>query len=57
LYTLKTYWLCFLIVVIVSIIGLVIFSIASKRVGGRTTYKSLTGNFWDRVQGNRAKKL
>lgn len=57
LYNLKTYWVCFLIVVVASIIGLVIFGITTERVRGRTTYKSLTRTFWKRVQRGKTKRL
>lgn len=57
LYNLKTSWVCFLIVVVASIIGLVIFGITTERVRGRTTYKSLTRTFWERVQRGKTKRL
>lgn len=42
LYSLTTYWACFGVVVAVSVLGLVVFDIVTARVGGKTTYKSLT---------------
>lgn len=56
LYNLKTYWVCFLVVVVTSIIGLVTFSVATDRVGGRTTYKSLTRTSWERMQRGKTRR-
>jgi hypothetical protein len=46
-YTVKTYWLCFLVIAILSIIFLTIFGVASDTVEGRTVYKSLGRTFVD----------
>jgi hypothetical protein len=54
LYSAKTYWLCFLVIVLLSIGGLFLFGIASDRLEGRVVYKSLTRTMWDR--GKRKRK-
>lgn len=41
-YSLKTYWLCFLVVTILSIGFLFIFGITTHTVEGKTIYKSIT---------------
>lgn len=47
-YSPMTYWLSFLIVLLLSI-GLVLtFEFASYKVAGRTVYKSLTRTLWDK---------
>ena len=57
LYSLTTYWVCFLVVVLISIIGLVVFSITTEKIGGKTTYKSLTRTFSEKLQKNKTKRL
>ena len=47
LYTVKTYWLCFLVIAVLSILFLVIFGFASDTVEGRTVYRSLWRTFVD----------
>lgn len=44
-YTVTTYWLCFLVISFLSIVFLVIFGVASGTVEGRTVYKSLWRTF------------
>jgi hypothetical protein len=44
-YTVKTYWMCFLAISLLSIIFLIIFGVASDTVEGRTVYKSLWRTF------------
>ena len=46
-YTVQTYWLCFLVIAILSIVFLIIFGFASDTVEGRTVYKSLWRTFVD----------
>ena len=46
-YTAKTYWLSFLVIVSLSFIFLLLFGIASDTVEGRTVYKSLWRTFVD----------
>ena len=46
-YTVKTYWLCFLVIIVLTFGFLVIFGVASDRVEGRTVYKSLARTFLD----------
>ncbi|KIW87678.1 uncharacterized protein Z519_11652 [Cladophialophora bantiana CBS 173.52] len=41
-YTLKTYWLCFLVVSILSILFLVVFGITTHTLEGQTVYRSIT---------------
>jgi hypothetical protein len=53
MYTLKTYWLCFLVVALASILLLFIFGIANDKVEGRTVYKSLTQILWDKSKRKR----
>jgi hypothetical protein len=57
LYTLKTYWLCFLVVVLLSIGGLVAFSVTAEKVGGRATYKSFTRTLWERMKRCKIKEV
>ena len=40
-YSAKTYWFCFLVVVLLSILLLVVFGVASDTIEGRTVYQSL----------------
>jgi hypothetical protein len=42
LYSLRTYWVCFLVVGILTIFLLASFNIASDKVKGKIIYKSLT---------------
>ena len=44
-YSAKTYWLCFLVISLLSIVFLAIFGVASGTVEGRTVYKSLLRTF------------
>lgn len=44
-YTVKTYWFCFLTISLLSIVFLFIFGVASDTVEGRTVYKSLRRTF------------
>jgi hypothetical protein len=46
-YTVKTYWLCFLVIAVLTFGFLVIFGVASDTVEGRTVYKSLARTFLD----------
>ena len=46
-YTYKTYWICFLVIVALTFGFLVIFGVASDTVEGRTVYKSLARTFLD----------
>lgn len=57
LYDLTTYWVSFLVVIIVSIVGLVAFSLVTERIGGRTTYKSLTRTMLDGVRKRKNKRV
>jgi hypothetical protein len=47
IYSLRTYWLCFVIVFAVSIVGLVFFGFAIGQVADQATYKSLWRIFSD----------
>ena len=46
-YTAKTYWLCFLVIIVLTFGFLVTFGVASDTVEGRTVYKSLARTFLD----------
>lgn len=48
LYSLETYWLSFLVVVLMSVVSLLVFGAASSTVSNRTVYKSLTRTLWDK---------
>jgi Na+/proline symporter len=50
LYNLKTYWMCFLVVVVASVLGLIAFGLMAKRTEGRMAYKSLTRTFLTSVK-------
>lgn len=47
-YTLKTYWIAFLVVAVSSVSMLFLFGVASGTVEGKTVYKSLTRTLWDK---------
>lgn len=53
LYSLTTYWVCFMVVVLVSILGLVVFDGLTSKVRGRMTYKSLTRMGVERLKRRR----
>lgn len=55
MYDLKTYWLSFLVVVILSILGLVFFGLMAERVGGKMTYKSLTSTWLTSLKSRKRK--
>jgi len=44
-YSLKTYWLCFMVVSILSILFLVVFGAITHTLEGKTVYQSITGTF------------
>ena len=48
LYTVRTYWTCFGVVVVASLLFLVVFGVVSERVEGKVVYRSLTRTIWDR---------
>jgi hypothetical protein len=43
-YSLKTYWLCFLVVSILSVLFLVIFGVTTHTLEGKTVYRSVTSS-------------
>jgi Mg2+ and Co2+ transporter CorA len=53
IYSLKTYWVCFAVVTVLSFLFLLAFGVTASRVQGRTVYKSLLGILWDK---SKAKK-
>ncbi|KIW23030.1 uncharacterized protein PV07_11262 [Cladophialophora immunda] len=57
-YTLKTYWLSFLVVSILSILFLVVFGITTHTLEGQTVYRSITGTIGSAIfdAGKRKKK-
>lgn len=57
IYTLKTYWLCFLVVVLLSVGGLVAFGVTAEKVGGRATYKSFTRTLWEKMKRGKVKEV
>ncbi|EXJ88408.1 hypothetical protein A1O1_05338 [Capronia coronata CBS 617.96] len=56
LYTLKTYWLTFLVVAILSIAFLLVFGVTTHTVEGKTIYKSITRMLWDKGKSKRKKQ-
>ncbi|KAK5717435.1 hypothetical protein LTR17_016122 [Elasticomyces elasticus] len=56
LYDLETYWVCFLVVVVLSTLGLVLFGGLSGKVAGRMTYKSFTRTLYERLAVTKAKR-
>jgi hypothetical protein len=50
LYNLKTYWVCFLVAVVASVLGLTAFGLMATRTEGRMAYKSLTRTFLTSVK-------
>ena len=48
LYTVKTYWICFVVVVVLSFLFLLTFGIISDSIEGKVVYRSLTRTIWDR---------
>lgn len=48
MYTLKTYWLSFLSVILLSIGSLLALGAANSTVSNKTVYKSLTRTLWDK---------
>jgi len=59
-YTIKTYWLCFLVISVLTLILLVCFGKASNTLEGETIYRSVGRTYIDgikaRVQGIRKTK-
>ncbi|KAK5556757.1 hypothetical protein LTR46_005269 [Exophiala xenobiotica] len=57
-YSITTYWLCFLVVTIVSILFLVVFGAITHTLEGKTVYQSITGTFGTRIwnAGKRKRK-
>lgn len=56
-YSLTTYWSCFTIVVVASVLVLACFSQMAGRAGGKTMYRSLTRTVWDKFAQNKTKKV
>ncbi|KIX98897.1 uncharacterized protein Z520_05358 [Fonsecaea multimorphosa CBS 102226] len=59
IYTLKTYWLCFLVVSILSVLFLVLFGITTHTLEGQTVYRSITSTIGSAIfsaAGKRKKK-
>ena len=54
LYSLKTYWLCFLVVCVLTIFLLLFFNIASEQVKGKIVYKGLMRTLLHRGQMTRS---
>lgn len=46
-YTAKTYWVCFAVITVLSIVVLWVFGVASDTVEGKNAYRSLRGTFYD----------
>ncbi|KIX01597.1 uncharacterized protein Z518_09323 [Rhinocladiella mackenziei CBS 650.93] len=53
-YTLKTYWLSFLVVSLLSMVFLLVFGVTTHTVEGKTIYRSITGIILDK--GKRKKQ-
>lgn len=47
-YSLKTYWLCFLVVAILSMMFLLVFGLTTHTVEGKTIYRSITRMILDK---------
>lgn len=56
LYNLKTYWVCFAVVTVASILVLAVFDTLAGKAGGKTTYKSLTRFLWDRARQKKVRE-
>ena len=56
MYSLKTYWLSFLVVAIISIAFLFVFGFTTHTVEGKTIYRSLTRMVWDKGKSGKRKK-
>ncbi|KAK2760773.1 hypothetical protein FQN54_002010 [Arachnomyces sp. PD_36] len=50
-YTAKTYWVCFAVILVLSVVVLWIFGRASGTVEGKTIYQSLSKTFFDASRG------
>ncbi|CAF9940867.1 MAG: hypothetical protein ALECFALPRED_008890, partial [Alectoria fallacina] len=51
LYTIKTYWICFAVIMSLSLVGLVFFGLASGTLEGKPIYRSLTQTMVDAGRG------
>lgn len=50
-YTIKTYWICFAVIMLLSVLSLVVFGAASGTLEGKPIYRSLTRTVWDSALG------
>jgi Mg2+ and Co2+ transporter CorA len=50
MYTIKTYWVSFLVVAMLSIIFLLLFGVTTRTVEGKIIYQSLTRMVWDKTK-------
>ena len=50
LYSLKTYWVCFVVVGVLTMLLLLFFNLANSKVTGKIAYQSLTKIFVQRVR-------
>ena len=51
LYTIKTYWICFGVIMSLSLVGLTMFGVASGTLEGKPIYRSLTQTMVDAGRG------
>ncbi|KAK5045839.1 hypothetical protein LTR84_008932 [Exophiala bonariae] len=56
MYSLKTYWLSFLVVAVLSVAFLLVFGVTTHTVEGKTIYKSLTRMILDKGKSSKKKK-
>lgn len=56
MYSIKTYWLSFLVVGILSVAFLLLFGFTTHTVEGKTIYKSLTRMVLDKGKSGKSKK-
>lgn len=50
-YTIKTYWICFAAIMLLSLLFIVVFGAASGTLEGKPIYRSLTRTVWDSALG------
>ncbi|KAF6234413.1 hypothetical protein HO173_007446 [Letharia columbiana] len=51
LYTIKTYWICFVVIMSLSFVGLALFGVASGTLEGKPIYRSFTQTMVDAGRG------
>jgi hypothetical protein len=56
MYSIKTYWLSFLVVAVLSVAFLLVFGVTTHTVEGKTIYKSFTRMVLDKGKKSKKKK-